>query len=112
MKRSDFSPDPRLALKQFNAHLDARLAHKQAIIDSSLPMEDKFAALLAPGEPKPLSDYIDELEDTCPAYYDYDVQAWVVGGKYDVCHHPLEMDCRCYSRSHAGEVAKTQPKEI
>lgn len=52
MKRSDFSPDPRVALKEMEAHLKAGFAHKRAIVDSELPIEEMFTALLEP-DPKP-----------------------------------------------------------
>jgi len=38
-------------------------------------------------------------------YYDYDNQAWIVNGKYAPCAHPADVDCKCYSRAHAGQPA-------
>jgi len=35
--------------------------------------------------------------------FDYDLQVWVVGGKYVDCNHPRSMKCDCYGRIHAGE---------
>jgi hypothetical protein len=37
--------------------------------------------------------------------YDYQNQAWVENGRYVTCSHPAAMDCGCYGRLHAGEVA-------
>lgn len=37
--------------------------------------------------------------------YDYTNQAWVVDGKYQACSHPETMDCKCFGRLHAGEIA-------
>lgn len=44
--------------------------------------------------------------------YDYDRQAWIVDGRYVRCGHPEAMDCRCYGRLHAGEVAPAQQAVI
>ena len=40
-----------------------------------------------------------------PPRYDYANQAWIVGGKYENCSHPDDMDCKCFGRLHAGETA-------
>lgn len=37
-------------------------------------------------------------------FYDYEKQAWVIGGLYQRCNHPATMDCNCYGRKHAGEL--------
>ncbi len=37
--------------------------------------------------------------------FDYENQAWIVGGLYERCGHPEEMACGCYGRHHAGENA-------
>ena len=37
--------------------------------------------------------------------YDYNNQAWIVDGRYERCGHPETMDCGCYGRLHAGELA-------
>lgn len=37
--------------------------------------------------------------------FDYDRQAWVTNGRYIPCGHPIDMNCRCYGRLHAGELA-------
>lgn len=50
-----------------------------------------------------LKDYIDD--SVPPAYFDYDHQAWVVNGRYKSCAHPGSMNCHCYGRIHAGELA-------
>lgn len=39
--------------------------------------------------------------------FDYDRQAWALGGRYIRCGHPESMNCDCYGRIHAGE--ETQP---
>ena len=44
-------------------------------------------------------------------WYDYTHQAWVVNGKYQDCGHPESMNCDCYGRAHAGEVANTQYRQ-
>jgi hypothetical protein len=93
MKRTDFSPNPKIALKEIHAHIRARTAHRHSILDSSMSMDDKFAALL---EPDKL--YLDER------HYDYDNQAWVVNGRYKSCAHPGAMNCQCYGRLHQGEL--------
>jgi len=41
--------------------------------------------------------------------YDYENQAWTRNGVYETCGHPPEMDCQCYGKIHAGEVAPKQP---
>ena len=38
--------------------------------------------------------------------YDYDVQSWVVDGRYVDCGHPEGMDCQCWGRLHEGEETK------
>ncbi len=45
-------------------------------------------------------------------YYDYKNQAWVVDGRYESCAHPPSMNCRCYGRLHAGEIAPPAGKGI
>lgn len=35
--------------------------------------------------------------------YDYDNQAWVVNGKYEMCGHTTNKPCFCFGRAHAGE---------
>ena len=40
--------------------------------------------------------------------YDYANQAWVVDGRYVACAHPESMQCKCYGKLHAGEVAPPQ----
>jgi len=42
------------------------------------------------------------LSDYC---YDYERQVWIIAGKYLDCGHPPDMQCTCYGRQHAGEVA-------
>jgi hypothetical protein len=37
--------------------------------------------------------------------FNYDVQAWYQDGRWVACNHPLTMDCGCFSREHAGEIA-------
>lgn len=37
--------------------------------------------------------------------YDYEHQAWVVDGQYVRCAHPESIECACYGREHAGEIA-------
>ena len=37
--------------------------------------------------------------------FDYDNQAWTVKGKYITCNHPEKMNCNCYGKLHAGELA-------
>ena len=39
------------------------------------------------------------------SYFDYDNQCWIVGGKVERCGHPENMNCGCYGRLHAGEIA-------
>ena len=39
-------------------------------------------------------------------HYDYTNQAWVIGGKYVDCNHPVSMGCHCYGRKHKGELEK------
>lgn len=39
--------------------------------------------------------------------YDYDLQAWVVDGRYFNCGHPVGMDCGCYGREHEGGLTTT-----
>jgi hypothetical protein len=41
--------------------------------------------------------------------FDYTNQAWIVDGRYIRCGHPEDMDCGCYGRAHAGELADSQP---
>lgn len=36
-------------------------------------------------------------------FFDYENQAWVLGGKYERCGHPESFNCRCYGKLHAGE---------
>jgi hypothetical protein len=38
-------------------------------------------------------------------WFDYERQAWVQNGRYQDCGHPADMDCQCYGRKHAGELA-------
>lgn len=41
--------------------------------------------------------------------YDYENQAWVIGGKYIACGHPRKdghMTCNCYGTLHEGEETK------
>lgn len=40
--------------------------------------------------------------------YDYANQAWIRNGRYERCGHPESMDCRCYGKEHAGEIARTE----
>ena len=47
--------------------------------------------------------YIDN--DKAKQSYDYDKQAWILDGVYVRCGHPETMDCKCYDKVHAGEVA-------
>lgn len=44
--------------------------------------------------------------------YDYDKQAWIEDGRYVRCHHPEAMDCDCYGKLHAGEVAPAPLRTI
>lgn len=37
--------------------------------------------------------------------YDYKNQAWTKNWIYMSCNHPDSMDCGCYGRLHAGELA-------
>lgn len=37
--------------------------------------------------------------------FDYVNQAWIIDGEVQDCGHPAAMDCSCYGRSHAGELA-------
>lgn len=37
--------------------------------------------------------------------YDYTNQAWTVDGQYVRCGHPESMNCTCYGKLHAGEIA-------
>jgi hypothetical protein len=39
-------------------------------------------------------------------YYDYDRQCWVVDGVVERCNHPANMNCKCYGKRHAGEIAR------
>jgi len=43
--------------------------------------------------------------------YDYQNQAWVIGGKYERCGHPEDMECHCYSKLHQGEVANIKENQ-
>jgi len=44
--------------------------------------------------------------------YDYTHQAWIdTEGRYLPCNHPPTMDCHCYGKLHAGELAPTQRDE-
>lgn len=43
--------------------------------------------------------------------YDYKNQAWVLGGVYQSCNHPKEMQCNCYGKQHQGETAKELNQE-
>ena len=43
--------------------------------------------------------------------YDYTNQAWTVGGRYVRCGHPESMNCTCYGKLHAGEIALITKKE-
>lgn len=38
--------------------------------------------------------------------YDYQKQAWVIGGRYETCAHPASMNCDCYGKLHHGETAE------
>jgi hypothetical protein len=40
--------------------------------------------------------------------FDYDRQAWVKDGRYVRCGHPENMDCGCFGRAHAGELAPAE----
>lgn len=40
--------------------------------------------------------------------YDYKNQAWIRNGRYERCGHPESMDCGCYGRLHAGELAEAE----
>ena len=44
-------------------------------------------------------------EDKAKYSYDYDKQVWIVEGKYQRCGHPEAMNCNCYGKQHAGEIA-------
>ena len=37
--------------------------------------------------------------------FDYTRQAWVVDGRYMRCGHHESMNCACYGKVHAGELA-------
>jgi len=37
--------------------------------------------------------------------YDYENQAWIENGRYVACAHPASLNCRCYGKLHAGEIA-------
>jgi hypothetical protein len=47
-------------------------------------------------------------EEARTNYFDYDKQAWVIGGVYQRCGHPETMRCDCYGRIHAGKRAPWQ----
>lgn len=38
--------------------------------------------------------------------FDYANQVWVIDGIIQRCGHPESMDCKCYGKIHAGEVAQ------
>jgi len=43
--------------------------------------------------------------------YDYTNQCWVLSGLVVRCGHPTDMDCGCYSKTHAGELTTaTRPR--
>lgn len=48
--------------------------------------------------------------------YDYDNQAWVIGGIYQDCTHPLVLatgePCFCYGRTHKGEQASAPYDQV
>ena len=35
--------------------------------------------------------------------YDYNLQVWIVSGRYQDCGHPEDMNCECFGRLHKGE---------
>lgn len=38
--------------------------------------------------------------------FDYTNQAWIgADGRYLSCNHPPQMDCKCFGKIHAGELA-------
>ena len=39
-------------------------------------------------------------------FYDYDNQAWVKDGRYQMCGHP-RIDCGCFTRQHENEKITT-----
>lgn len=44
-------------------------------------------------------------------FFDYENQAWVIGGVYQRCGHPETMDCGCFGKLHAGQRAPWQAVE-
>lgn len=39
-------------------------------------------------------------------YYNYEKQCWYEDGIVKRCHHPEEMDCKCYGKLHEYEMDK------
>jgi hypothetical protein len=65
------------------------------------------------------AEHLDQLRQLAAAYaeaavpdaddanrYDYKNQAWIMGGVYQDCGHPVWMKCDCYGRAHKGERAQ------
>jgi hypothetical protein len=55
---------------------------------------------------EPFADGIKCACEREPLRYDYDKQAWVENGRYLDCSHPAAMNCQCFGRLHAGELAQ------
>lgn len=58
-----------------------------------------------------LADYPLEQVPVGETFFDYQNQAWVIGGVYQRCGHPETMGCDCFGRIHAGERASWQAIE-
>ncbi len=41
--------------------------------------------------------------------FDYLNQAWIVDGRYVNCGHPENMNCGCFGRLHANQLAPVAP---
>ena len=41
-------------------------------------------------------------------HYDYVNQCWIVNGRIESCNHPETMNCKCYGKRHAGEIATNE----
>ena len=50
--------------------------------------------------------YYEPKETRSKHCYDYEKQVWIIDGKYLKCGHPESMNCRCYGKIHAGEIAE------
>lgn len=72
------------------------------ILRDALEGDDADYALLIEGERKTFKT----------EHYDYANQAWIgTDDRYLSCNHPLSMNCKCYGRLHAGELARIEVRK-